>query len=115
MSVNGVEILEDKVKSIDEWRELQFVKDIQTFMGFANFYRRFLKTFSGICKLITDTLKADKKDFAWSLIQNEAFNVLKKRFVLTPILKHLDRVNECIIESDVSDFAIAAVLSQYHD
>ena len=47
----------NKVESILSWKAPQSVKDVQIFIGFANFYRRFIENFSKVCKPITDTLK----------------------------------------------------------
>ena len=56
------------------------VKDVQVFMGFANFYQRFVRNFSGVCKPITDTLKGDPKDFRWTQACQVAFEFLKAQF-----------------------------------
>jgi len=54
---SGVTMSEKKVESILNWRAPRSVKDVQSFIGFANFYRRFIETLAKVCKLITDTLK----------------------------------------------------------
>jgi len=53
-----------KVDSIRKWKPPRSVKEVQTFLSFANFYRRLIEDFSKICKPITETLKEDKQKFS---------------------------------------------------
>ena len=63
VKTTGVTMSDRKVKSIQNWAQLRSVNAVQIFIGFANFYRRFLKDFSKVCKRITETLKGNPKDF----------------------------------------------------
>lgn len=112
ISSKGVEMSDDKIKAIKEWQRPQKLKDVQSFMGFANFYRRFIKDFSKICKPITDTTKNKGKSFQWNDQCELAFNSLKDIFISAPILRHFDPNLPTVVETDASDFAIGAVLSQ---
>ena len=62
VATDGVTMNEKKVDSIKFWKALASVRDIQIFIGFANFYRRFIKNFSAICAPITNLLKGDTKN-----------------------------------------------------
>jgi len=74
VSTTGVTMSEKKVDCIKQWKPPASVKEVQIFMGFANFYRRFIKNFSGICQPITDTIRtASLQKFAWGRKQDEAF------------------------------------------
>jgi len=53
-----------KVDSIRKWKAPRSVKEVQIFLGYANFYGRFIKNFSKICKALTETLKGDKQKFS---------------------------------------------------
>ena len=64
VAVDGVTMSERKVDSIRKWASPRLVKEVQIFIGLANFYRRFIKDFSKICKPITETLKGDKRLFS---------------------------------------------------
>jgi len=115
VAVDGVTISERKVESIKKWRSPRSVKEVQIFIGFANFYRRFIKDFSKICKPITETLEGNPRYFSWGKEQAEAFEELKHRFTTAPILAHFYPERETVVETDASDFALGCVLSQFLD
>ena len=79
---------ERKVQSIQDWKHPRSVKEVQIFIGFANFYRLFIKEFSKICKPIIEKLKGDLRMFNCEPEQNKTFEELKKRFITVPILCH---------------------------
>jgi hypothetical protein len=80
--------------------------------GFANFYRHFILGFSKICRPLTESTKGDKKDWEWTPDMEKAFVDLKERFTTAPILTHYSPERQCIVETDASDFALGAVISQ---
>ncbi len=100
-----------KIQAITEWKEPGSVKDIQCFLGFANFYRRFIKDYSKICKPLYGLIKKDTK-YEFGEEARTAFNNLKTAFTTAPILRHYDPTQPCTIETDASDFVIAAIISQ---
>ena len=114
ISGDGISMSSEKVQTVLNWQSPKCVRDVQSFLGFANFYRRFIEGFSKICRPMTDSIRGDKRNFNWSLECEEAFNELKRRFTTAPILEHYDPTLPCIIETDASDFAIGAILSQPH-
>jgi len=63
VQTGGVTMSNRKVKSSQNWAHPKSVKQVQIFIGFANFYRQFIKDFSKVCKPITETLKGNPKDF----------------------------------------------------
>ena len=105
---------EGKVKAILEWPVPKNVKDIQAFLGFANFYRRFIEDFSGIVKPMTSLLRKDAP-WKWTQAEEESFKTLKDRFTNAPALVMPDMTKQFIVEADASDFATGAVLSQKQD
>ena len=107
----GVTMSERKVEAVKNWEVPKSVKDIQRFLGFANFHRRFIKGFSGICRPITNLLRKETK-FEWKTEATKAFTELKEAFTSAPILRHFNSELEVIIETDASNFAIGCVLSQ---
>ena len=117
VSPTGISMDSVKVQAISEWEPPKSVHDLQVFLGFANYYRRFIRDYSKIAQPLTSLLKkeAKLKRFSLSPDQVEAFNSLKLSFTSAPILAHYDPSRPCVLEADSSDFAIAGVLSQYDD
>jgi len=114
VAMDRVTMNEKKVESIKSWKASASVKDIQTIIGFANFYRRFIKNFSAICTLITNRLKGDPKKLSWGKEPQEAFEHLKCRFISAPILCHFYPDLNTVVETDASDYALGCILSQFH-
>ena len=86
------------------------MKDVQKFLGLANYYRRFVKDFAMIAKPLYETTRKDKK-WNWRERQQKAFKELKKRFMTEPVLVTPDLDREMRVEADASDFATGGVLS----
>ena len=110
LSPYGLTMSDAKVKTIQEWPEPRKVKDIQSFLGFANFYRRFIFNYSDIVIPLT---RLTRKDTPWNFDENcrRAFNTLKQAFTSAPILTHWVPDVQLVVETDVSDYALAAILS----
>jgi len=85
MEREGIKIQEDKVTGVLEWLMPKTVKDIQKFLGLANYYRRFVKDFVKIAKPLHKLVKKDKK-WSWGEEQEKAFRELKRVFTTRPIL-----------------------------
>ena len=80
VSQEGLRMSERKVESITTWETPKNIKDIQRFLGFANYYRRFIKNFSALCRPLTDSLKKTDKEFEWTELHQHSFDKLKKAF-----------------------------------
>ena len=113
VQTSGVTMSDRKVKTVQNWAHPRSVKEVQIFIGFANFYRRFIKDFSKVCKPITETLKGNPKDFHTGKEQEEAFEELQKRFTTAQGLSHSYPGRRTAVETDASNFALGCVLSQY--
>jgi len=112
VKTSGVTMSDRQVKSVHNRAHPRSVKEVQIFLGFANFHRRFIKDFSTVCNAITEMLKENLKDFHWGREQEEAFEELKKRFTTAPILSHFYPGRKTVVETDASDFVLECVLSQ---
>jgi len=118
ITTNGVRMDPEKVSCILDWQTLRNVTDIQCFLGFANFYWRFIWDY---CKVVSPLTSLTKKEggkyvpFVWGLAQQAAFDDLKTAFMTAPILRHFDYDREIVVETDASDYVLAGVLSQYDD
>jgi len=108
----GIKMAKGKVEAVLDWKTPASLTEVQSFLGFANFYRRFIKDYFGVARSLTELTKGGKKEWEWNPQAEEAFRELKQWFTMAPILAHLDATKPVIIETDVSDFAIGAVLSQ---
>ena len=112
ISPTGIAMDPEKVKVILDWPAPTTVKELQSFLGFANFYRRFVDNYSGITKALTSLLKKNT-EYEWTDKCENAFQILKKAFTEAPVLRHFDPEDMIVVESDASDYAIAGILSQY--
>ena len=112
---HGISMSTDKVDCIINWKSPTTLKEVQRFVGFANFYRRFINAFSRIVKPLTDSTKLDCKSWRWTIQMENAFQALKEAFTNAPVLIHFNPSSLITIETDSSDFAIGAVLSQKGD
>jgi len=110
LSPSGLTMSDTKVKTIQEWPEPRKVKNIQSFLGFANFYRRFIFNYSDIVILLTCLTR---KDTPWNFDDDcrMAFNTLKQAFISAPILTHWVPDAQLVMETDASDYTLAAILS----
>lgn len=112
VSTSGISMDPTKVSTITEWKPPANVKDLQSFLGFANFYRRFIGCYSAKVKPLTNLLKKNS-EFTWGPDQEKSFSSLKEAFCSAPILRHFDPELETILETDASDTTISGILSQY--
>jgi hypothetical protein len=62
LTPQGMRMADDKTQAIQEWQTPKLLRDVQSFLGFANFYRRFILGFFQICRPLTESTKGDKKD-----------------------------------------------------
>ena len=109
----GLRMDPKKVKAIKDWQAPTTVKGVRSFLGFANFYRRFIKNYSLLAAPLT-RLTGDVA-FQWGEKEQEAFDKLKEIFVTEPVLAQWDPDRETIVETDSSGYVTAGVLSQYDD
>jgi hypothetical protein len=111
---SGVTMDPKKVSAIMDWPSPKSLHDVQSFLGFANFYRRFIHDYSRLSLPLTSLLKKGVV-FQWTPSAQNAFDELKKKFSSSPLLCVFDPSLPCVVESDASDFAIGAVLNQLGD
>ena len=101
----------DKIEAIVNWPTPKRIKDVRSFLGFANFYRHFIKGFTLWSRTLTHLTKKDVK-WKWEQKHQEAFEALKEAFTKRPVLIIPDDDKPFELETDASDYAIGAVLSQ---
>ena len=88
----------------------KIVKDVQKFLGLANYYRRFVKDFAKIVRPLHEITRKENK-WSWGERQQKVFEELKERFTMEPVLVTPDLDKEMRVEADASDFAMGGVLS----
>ena len=96
---------------LEEWPKLGDCQALQRFLGFANFYRRFIRNYSSIAAPLTH-LTSTKVRFVWDQEAEEAFAKLKRRFTSAPILVHPDLERQFIVEVIASNEGVGAILSK---
>jgi hypothetical protein len=108
---DGLQMDPTKVKVIQDWPEPRKVKDIQSFLGFANFYRRYIYNYSDIVVPLTHLTR---KNIPWNFDESckLAFLTLKQASISALVLTHYKPSCLLVIETDASDYALAAILSQ---
>jgi hypothetical protein len=108
----GIKMSPEKIEVVLEWKSPSSLVETQSFLGFANFYRRFIQDYSRVARPMTELTKGTAKHFRWTPEAELAFQELKNRFTSALILAHFNPQKEVIVETDASDFALGAVLSQ---
>src|SRR6266705_1713383 len=100
----------EKVKALQDWPKPHKVKDVQSFLGFANFYQHFIHEYSDIVIPLTHLTQ---KGIPWVFSNDccSAFQCLKATFTSTLILTHWVPNALIIMETDVSDYAISGIIS----
>jgi len=107
---DGVRMEKKKVQGVVEWLVPKSVKDIQKFLGLANYYIWFVKDFAKIARLLHEMMRKEIK-WSWGEKQQKVFEELKKRFTTEPVLVTPDLDREMRVEADASDFVTGGVLS----
>lgn len=100
-----------KVCSVEEWPIPMTRKQVQCFLGFAIFYRKFIRNFSVIAAPLNN-LTSPKVTFLWTSQVDSAFQKLKSAFVSAPVLIVPDTSRQFVVEMDASALGVGAVLSQ---
>ncbi|CAI7798909.1 unnamed protein product [Closterium sp. NIES-53] len=109
ISRDGIKIDPAKIKTIQEWKSSTNITELQSFLGFVNYVRRFIPNMAGITGQLTDVLHKDMI-FVWGEEAEAAFQELKKFLVSPPVLRIADPSRPFEVVTDASDFAIGAVL-----
>ncbi|THC87525.1 hypothetical protein EYZ11_013030 [Aspergillus tanneri] len=127
VSTDGISMDPEKVEAIRLWERSQSVKDVQVFLGFAGFYRRFIPGFSQLTYPLNEVTKGSQTyttvsgqtkvryaPFQWTPECEKAFQTLKEAFTTAPILAYFDLLKETWVETNSSDLVTAGILSQMH-
>ncbi|KAI2647423.1 Transposon Tf2-11 polyprotein [Labeo rohita] len=108
----GVLMDQGKVDAIQNWPQPDSIKALQRFLGFANFYCRFIKDYSSIIAPLTSLLRGKSRRLTWDPAAHEEFQHIKKLFSTAPLLHHPDPNLPFTVKADASTTGVGAVLSQ---
>jgi len=100
-----------KLAGIRDWQPPTTVKGVRSFLGFGNFYRKFIGHYAEIAKPLNELTKKDRT-FEWTPLCQTAFENLKQKFAEGPVLLIPDPTKQFVVESDASKWATGAVLRQ---
>ena len=112
---HSIAMSKEKVNCVLDWKPPTSLKSMQRFIGFANFYRRFIRNFSSIVRPLTSSTARDPKSWTWTDEMTTAFDTLKRAFISAPVLYHFDLTKTAVVETNASDFALGAILLQKGD
>jgi hypothetical protein len=111
ISDEGVGMTRDKVQALLDFPSPTSVKELRSFLGLANYYRKFLPDFSGKALALTNLTKKGR-NFDWDQEAMTAFEDLKSAIAKDVVLRHPCYEKPFEVYTDASDFALGAVLTQ---
>ncbi|MBW0591294.1 hypothetical protein O181_131009 [Austropuccinia psidii MF-1] len=114
VSSEGLKMDQAKIQHILIWPPPRNLKALQSFLGFSNFYHRFIKNYSKKITSLTSFLKKDSC-FPHDEEALSQFHQLKEAFTTAPLLSHFNPSLPTIVETDASNYSLVAVLSQITD
>ncbi|MCX6654289.1 MAG: reverse transcriptase family protein [Candidatus Bathyarchaeota archaeon] len=108
---DGVKADPKKIKAVLGLPSPKNIKEVRSFLGICNYYRKFIKTYAILCKPLNDLLEKHKS-YVWTEKEKFVFEILKHLLADTPVLRHPDYSRPFVINTDASDAGLGAVLSQ---
>ena len=110
----GIAVQQHKVAAVRDWPAPANKREVRGFLGLAGYYRRFVQGFAKIAEPLS-LLTHDNVAWQWEEAQQSAFQELKDRLSSAPILVYANPTQPYILQTDASDLAVGAVLSQRQD
>jgi len=114
VSADGVNPIPDKIQALKDWPTPHCIRDVRAFFGLASYYRRFVKGFATIAEPLTRLTRKQTR-FIWTSEAQEAFDQLKQALIDATSLAFPYSELPQILDTDASDVALGAVLSQNLD
>ena len=113
IGADGLRVAPDKISSVQQWPKPKNVSDVRSFLGLANFYRRFVRDYSRIALPLTELTK-EATAWQWGANQQRAFDELKAALCSPPVLLVPDSTRPFVLNCDACKYAIGATLQQDH-
>jgi hypothetical protein len=114
IGADGLRVAPDKIGAVQQWPLPKIVSDVRSFLGLANFYRRFVKGYSRIALPLTELTKESTVAWRWGAEQQRAFEELKAALCAPPVLLVPDQSKPFVLNCDACKYAIGATLQQDH-
>ena len=114
LSAEGVRPNKENVDRILAWKNPTNVKEVRSFLGMANYYRRFIHGFSYYAHPLVNLTRTGVR-FKWTDACTDGFNHIKFMLMSPAIMAHPRHIGQYILDTDASDVNIGAVLSQIQD
>jgi hypothetical protein len=108
---NGVRVTDAKIQAVLDWPVPSSTKELESFLGYINYHRDFIKGLAGIATPLY-AMTGPRAEFLWEERHQVAFDKLKKAMVSPPVLAFPDPEGRFILDTDASDTAVGAELSQ---
>ena len=108
---DGIRVDPEKTRAMQLLSPPKTPKQVRAFIGLTSYYRRFIDKFSQVAAPLTELTKKNRK-FSWQTQHQTAFETLKKLLCNAPVLNYPDFEKPFVLNTDASDIAIGAVLSQ---
>lgn len=112
LSTDGLRPNPERIEAIINYERPNSIRSLRRFLGMANYYRRFIPLFSEYTAPLTNLLRNKAKSIRWNDMAEEAFSKIKECLITAPVLSNPNFDLPFVIQSDASDCAIAAVLTQ---
>ena len=117
MFIDNVAMNKRRVKAIQKWPRPKSFHEVQVFLSFVNFYRRFIHHYSQIVESLTNLLKRSIKGiktepFNWSVEAKKTFRRLREAFTKAPLLYHFNSELPIRVKTDALDFDLTDILTQ---
>ncbi|KAF8759758.1 hypothetical protein RHS01_02208 [Rhizoctonia solani] len=111
ISPDGFSMDKKKIKAVTSWPQPKMVKQVQAFLGFVNYLRRFIPNFSSVARPLHNLTKKETP-WSWGNLEEMAFQELKNLVTQAPVLIHSNPDLPYYLETDASGVAMGAILSQ---
>ena len=111
VSRDGISCDPKKIEAVKNWPRPTNIRELRSFMGFAQYHRKFISHFATLCAPLYRLTKKNTK-FHWSEDCEKAFVILKEKLTSTPVLAYPNETDTFILDTDASLWAAGAVLSQ---
>lgn len=115
ISSDGLRPNPDRVSAIINYERPTSLRALRRFLGMSNYYRRFIPRFSEISAPLTNLLRKNPKTIVWNTTAEKAFLELKENLIAAPVLANPNFQLPFQVQTDASDSAIAAILTQQHE